>query len=101
MSTSAGVTAPAAATSPPGASRSDARALFAVCAATLLVLMNYTAPVAVLPQTARSLGASLTTQTWLINAITLGLAATLLVAGSLGDDFGRRRIFRAGLALLA
>ncbi|MET7752914.1 MFS transporter [Micromonospora sp. NPDC005367] len=101
MSTSAGVTAPAAATSPPGASRSDARALFAVCAATLLVLMNYTAPVAVLPQTARSLGAGLTTQTWLINAITLGLAATLLVAGSLGDDFGRRRIFRAGLVLLA
>ncbi|GAA4473832.1 MFS transporter [Phytohabitans houttuyneae] len=81
--------------------RSGSRALFVVCAATLLVLMNYTAPVAVLPETARSLGAGLTTQTWLINAITLGLAATLLVAGSLGDDFGRRRVFRIGLALLA
>ncbi|SCG70133.1 MFS transporter [Micromonospora inositola] len=100
MSTPAGVTAPSAAPVP-DATRSGSRALFAVCAATLLVLMNYTAPVAVLPQTARSLGAGLTTQTWLINAITLGLAATLLVAGSLGDDFGRRRIFRAGLALLA
>ncbi|RKN15764.1 MFS transporter [Micromonospora musae] len=100
MSTTAGVTAPSAA-APPDASRSDSRTLFAVCAATLLVLMNYTAPVAVLPQTARGLGAGLTTQTWLINAITLGLAATLLVAGSLGDDFGRRRIFRAGLVLLA
>ncbi|SCL21096.1 Major Facilitator Superfamily protein [Micromonospora pallida] len=100
MSTPAGVTAPSAA---PVAdtNRSGSRALFAVCAATLLVLMNYTAPVAVLPQTARSLGAGLTTQTWLINAINLGLAATLLVAGSLGDDFGRRRIFRVGLALLA
>jgi len=63
--------------------------------------MNYTAPIAVLPQTARSLGAGLTTQTWLINAITLGLAAALLVAGSLGDDFGRRRVFRIGLVLLA
>ncbi|MCW3820411.1 MFS transporter [Micromonospora sp. DR5-3] len=100
MSTPASATAPSAAPAP-DAARSGARALFAVCAATLLVLMNYTAPVAVLPQTARSLGAGLTTQTWLINAITLGLAATLLVAGSLGDDFGRRRIFRAGLALLA
>ncbi|WP_406108856.1 MFS transporter [Micromonospora globbae] len=101
MSTSAGVTAPTAVAPDPDAARSGSRALFAVCAATLLVLVNYTAPVAVLPQTARSLGAGLTTQTWLINAITLGLAATLLVAGSLGDDFGRRRIFRAGLALLA
>ena len=100
MSTPAGVTAPSAAAPVPDANRSDSRAPFAVCAATLLVLMNYTAPAAVLPQTARSLGAGLTTQTWLINAITLGLAATLLVAGSLGDDFGRRRIFRAGLALL-
>ncbi|MGK5739943.1 MFS transporter [Micromonospora sp. URMC 103] len=98
---SADATAPSAVAPPPAASRSDSRALFAVCAATLLVLMNYTAPVAVLPQTARSLAAGLTTQTWLINAITLGLAATLLVAGSLGDDFGRRRVFRAGLALLA
>jgi MFS family permease len=81
--------------------RAGSGALFVVCAATLLVLMNYTAPVAVLPETARSLGAGLTTQVWLINAITLGLAATLLVAGSLGDDFGRRRVFRIGLALLA
>ncbi|MFC0506915.1 MFS transporter [Micromonospora costi] len=101
MSTTADASAPSAVAPPSEAPRSDARALFAVCAATLLVLMNYTAPVAVLPQTARSLGAGLTTQTWLINAITLGLAATLLVAGSLGDDFGRRRIFRSGLALLA
>ncbi|MGR6319888.1 MFS transporter [Micromonospora soli] len=100
MSTPAGVTAPSVAPVP-DATRSGSRALFAVCAATLLVLMNFSAPVAVLPQTARSLGAGLTAQTWLINAITLGLAAALLVAGSLGDDFGRRRIFRAGLALLA
>ncbi|MEH0935817.1 MFS transporter [Micromonospora psammae] len=101
MSKSAGVTPPSADAPVPEATRSGSRALFAVCAATLLVLMNYTAPLAVLPQTARSLGAGLTTQTWLINAITLGLAATLLVAGSLGDDFGRRRIFRVGLTLLA
>jgi len=85
----------------PPETRTGSRALFAVCAATLLVLLSYTAPVAVLPETARSLGAGLTAQIWLINAITLGLAATLLVAGSLGDDFGRRRVFRIGLALLA
>ncbi|GAA4177244.1 MFS transporter [Phytohabitans flavus] len=98
MSTTAAPPAPAVSRDE---ARTASRALFVVCAATLLVLLNYTAPVAVLPQTAASLGAGLTTQTWLINAITLGLAATLLVAGSLGDDFGRRRVFWVGLALLA
>jgi MFS family permease len=82
-------------------SHDGAAALVVVCAATLLVLMNYTAPMTVLPQTAAGLGAGLTAQTWLLNAITLGLAAFLLIAGSVADDYGRRRTFLAGIALLA
>ncbi|MFJ8631709.1 MFS transporter [Streptomyces sp. NPDC093568] len=65
-------------------------------AATVVALMTYTAPIATLPQTAASLHTPLSTQAWLLNGTPLGLAALLLVAGSLADDYGRRRIFVAG-----
>jgi EmrB/QacA subfamily drug resistance transporter len=38
---------------------------------------------------------------WVIESYALFLAALLLVGGSLGDHFGRRRIFSAGVALFA
>ncbi|MFJ7078097.1 MFS transporter [Streptomyces sp. NPDC098781] len=65
-------------------------------AATVVALMTYTAPIATLPQTAAALHTPLSTQAWLLNGTPLGLAALLLVAGSLADDYGRRRIFIAG-----
>ena len=36
---------------------------------------------------------------WVIESYALFLAALLLVGGSLGDHFGRRRIFAAGVAI--
>src|SRR6516162_8278260 len=36
---------------------------------------------------------------WLVNAELLPLAALTLVAGALGDRFGQKRIFLAGIAL--
>jgi MFS family permease len=71
------------------------------CAATLVALMNYTAPMTVLGPTARSLHAGLAGQTWILNGISVGLAALLLTAGSLADGYGRRRVFLAGALLLA
>ncbi|UFR04269.1 MFS transporter [Streptomyces sp. Go40/10] len=65
-------------------------------AATAVALMTYTAPMVTLPDTARSLHTPLSAQAWLLNGAPLGLAALLLVAGSLADDHGRRRIFLAG-----
>ncbi|MEU6823642.1 MFS transporter [Streptomyces atriruber] len=62
--------------------------------------MTYTAPAVILPDTAASLGTSLSAQAWLLNGTPLGLAAFLLVAGSLADDHGRRRIFFAGTIAL-
>lgn len=75
--------------------------LFIACASVLLVLMDYNAPLVTVPQTAAALGAGPTGQTWLINGIVLGLAATMLIMGTLADDFGRRRVFVAGTALFA
>ncbi|CAM01533.1 probable multidrug resistance transporter, MFS superfamily [Saccharopolyspora erythraea NRRL 2338] len=67
--------------------------LVVTCVATLLALMNYTAPMTVLAEVAAGLGAGLGGQTWILNGIALGLAALLLTAGSLADNHGRKRVF--------
>ncbi|WP_306322308.1 MULTISPECIES: MFS transporter [unclassified Streptomyces] len=69
-------------------------------AATAVALMTYTAPMITLADTAASLRTGLSSQAWLLNGTPLGLAALLLVAGSLADDYGRRRAFVLGTALL-
>ncbi|MEU7412661.1 MFS transporter [Streptomyces sp. NPDC042638] len=69
-------------------------------AATTVALMTYTAPMVTLPDTASALHTPLSAQAWLLNGTPLGLAALLLVAGSLADDYGRRRIFLAGTLAL-
>lgn len=69
-------------------------------AATVVALMTYTAPMATLPEVAAALHTPVSAQAWLLNGTPLGLAALLLVAGSLADDYGRRRIFVAGTLAL-
>lgn len=50
-----------------------------------------------LPIIGRDLGASMTQLGWTITGYTLSLAALILLAGALGDHFGRRRIFLLGV----
>jgi len=52
-----------------------------------------------LPTLHRELGASLGSLIWSVNAYNLTFAALLLTGSALGDKFGRRRMFVAGLAL--
>ena len=52
-----------------------------------------------LPALAHDLGAGPSVLTWAINAYLLPLGALILLGGGLGDHFGRRRLFLAGLAL--
>jgi len=47
------------------------------------------------------LGADLGDLQWVVNAYLLMLAALILVAGSLGDRFGRRRVFVVGVVWFA
>jgi EmrB/QacA subfamily drug resistance transporter len=47
------------------------------------------------------LGASLEQLEWTVNAYSLSFAVLLMTAAALGDRFGRRRIFTAGLTLFA
>jgi MFS family permease len=52
-----------------------------------------------LPTIRGDLGASGTQLEWVVSAYMLAFAATLIVAGSLGDLLGRKRIFLGGIAL--
>jgi EmrB/QacA subfamily drug resistance transporter len=54
-----------------------------------------------LPSLQRSLGATGTEVQWVVEGYALFLSALLLVGGSLGDRFGLRRTFLAGVALFA
>src|SRR5438067_8764471 len=54
-----------------------------------------------LPALQSDLNASIIDVQWVIEAYSLLLAALLLVGGSLGDHYGRRRIFLIGVALFA
>jgi EmrB/QacA subfamily drug resistance transporter len=51
-----------------------------------------------LPTIGREFHASFGALQWVVNGYTLALAALLLLGGSLGDHYGRRRIFTIGVA---
>src|SRR5205085_4898367 len=50
-----------------------------------------------LPALQRELGATIADVQWVVESYALFLAALLLVGGSLGDQFGRKRIFLLGV----
>jgi EmrB/QacA subfamily drug resistance transporter len=64
----------------------------------MVVLDNLVVSVA-LPSIHRDLHASIQTLEWTVNAYVLTYAAFLLTGAALGDRFGRRRLFIAGLGI--
>ncbi|MFF3512887.1 DHA2 family efflux MFS transporter permease subunit [Streptomyces sp. NPDC002573] len=52
-----------------------------------------------LPAIRKDLGGGLEDLSWTVNAYTLSFAALLMTGSALGDRFGRRRLFGAGLAV--
>lgn len=78
-----------------------ARPLLPVVLGTTLVLVAYVAPIVALPATAADLGAGAAGRAWILSSMSVGLAAALLVSGVLGDRFGRRTVYDAGLGLVA
>jgi len=54
-----------------------------------------------LPALQTNLNATIVDAQWVIEAYSLLLSALLLVGGSLGDHYGRRRVFLIGVALFA
>lgn len=52
-----------------------------------------------LPALQESLGATVTEIQWVVNAYTLFLASLILLGGSLGDHYGRTRVFTLGVVV--
>lgn len=63
--------------------------------------LDATAVNVALPSIGRDLGSSLSGLQWTVTAYTLSLAALILLGGSLGDRYGRRRVFLVGTAWFA
>jgi MFS family permease len=66
-----------------------------------MVFIDGTVVNVALPALQRQLAASLTDVQWVVESYALFLAALLLVGGTAGDRFGRRRVFSWGVALFA
>ncbi|HWG94219.1 MAG TPA: MFS transporter [Mycobacteriales bacterium] len=76
---------------------SDGRwALAATVLGSGVVLLDTTVVNVALPTVGRDLGASFAELQWTVNGFALSLAALLLLGGSLGDRYGRRRVFVVG-----
>ena len=76
-------------------------ALGVVCVSLMVIGLDNTILNVALPTLARSLHASTSSLQWIVDTYTLVFAGLLLTAGSLGDRFGRRRMFAIGLVLFA
>jgi EmrB/QacA subfamily drug resistance transporter len=76
--------------------------IFATCCLSLLVVsMDSTIVNVALPAIRQDLGASLSGLQWVIDAYTIVLASFLILGGSTGDRFGRKRVFQIGMALFS
>ena len=64
-----------------------------------IVFLDGTVVNVALPSIARDLHADLASLQWTITAYLLTLGSLLILGGSIGDDFGRRRAFLVGLAV--
>ena len=89
----------------PGASPCARTAQRWVLAATILgssmAFIDSTVVNVALPALQTELGAAVADVQWVIEAYSLLLSALLLVGGSLGDRYGRRRVFAIGIVIFA
>ena len=78
-------------------SRQQRLTLVATILGSTVVFLDSTVVNVALPAISDGLDAGLAGQQWVVEAYMLTLVSLLLVGGSLGDQFGRRRMFVAGL----
>ena len=79
--------------------RAKAIALWAMCLALFMTNLDGTAVDVALPQIQSSLGSNVSGLQWILNAYTLPLASLVLTSGTLGDIYGRKRVFLGGLVI--
>src|SRR2546427_7726318 len=73
--------------------------LIVLCIGFLLIVIDMTIVNVALPSIQRDLGFTPSSLAWVINAYLIAFGGFLLLAGRLGDLFGRTRVFLIGLCL--
>ena len=76
-------------------------ALAVLCVSLLMVSLDNTVLNVALPTLVRDLHATTTELQWIVDAYVIVFAGLLLVAGSVADRIGRKRVFLAGLIAFA
>lgn len=74
-------------------------ALMVLCLGVLMIVLDTTIVNVALPSIKSDLGFSETALVWVVNAYMLTFGGFLLLGGRLGDLYGHRRLFLAGLVL--
>jgi EmrB/QacA subfamily drug resistance transporter len=74
-------------------------ALYVLCLGSLMIVLDVTIVNVALPSIRDDLGFSETSLAWVVNAYLLTYGGFLLLGGRLGDLFGHRRLFLAGITL--
>jgi EmrB/QacA subfamily drug resistance transporter len=74
-------------------------ALYVLCLGSLMIVLDATIVNVALPSIREDLGFSETSLAWVVNAYLLTYGGFLLLGGRLGDLFGHRRMFLAGITL--
>jgi EmrB/QacA subfamily drug resistance transporter len=74
-------------------------AFYVLCVAMLMIVLDLTIVSVALPSIRADLGFSTTSLAWVVNAYLLAFTGCLLLAGRLGDLYGHRRLFLAGIGL--
>ncbi|HEX8690798.1 MAG TPA: MFS transporter [Longimicrobium sp.] len=85
----------------PADARAGGRVLAAAVLGSSMAFIDGTVVNVALPVLQRALGADVADVQWVVEAYTLLLAALLLVGGSLGDRYGRRKVFAVGVLVFA
>src|SRR2546426_7178884 len=80
-------------------SRTRWLALYVLCLGDLMIVLDTTIVNVALPSIRQDLGFSQTSLAWVMNAYLLTFGGFLLLGGRLGDFFGHRKVFLAGLTL--
>jgi EmrB/QacA subfamily drug resistance transporter len=74
-------------------------ALIVLCLGSLMIVLDTTIVNVALPSIRADLGFSETSLAWVVNAYLLTFGGFLLLGGRLGDLYGHRRLFLAGITL--
>src|SRR6187397_3694716 len=74
-------------------------ALIVLCLGDLMIVLDVTIVGVALPSIREDLGFSEESLAWVVNAYLLTFGGFLLLGGRLGDLFGHRRLFLAGIGL--